>query len=861
MAVSASGPASPSRQKPGVSSLATSSLMAIHVLSIARTHGYCSVSRGEAGPRPLPWGDRRERGDKLELLLSLQETLVSPAAAKVIGSMVQFRLVQLIKTAKKLMEQSVRVAQEGVLTVGDVHEAMNMLKMPPLLSYCGPSTYRFVTSPQAGGLSENLHLIRRETLRPFEGPSALSFSSSPPSAVVSGTEASASASAAATVEGMHAFSRQSGEKAVGFSPVDASGSSRLINLIYADLKLPAPRDEALGIHWMAVAGSVPRIPQNVFVSSACKDPRDARRQRRAEEDGNPHASLALQLFEAERKRAKRRRSAGDTRPDRGGEEDGDRREERLRGHTRERRTRVTFSRGDEGDDSSGRSSEESAEETERMTATWPLRLERILVAPRLCHALGKEHQQFLQAVRDTLQAAVEEKHGVDYERNLRKMLKIVSSIPGLEQLLPCLARFFAVELAACLHLPHRATPLLRLAEAILANPHLPLHSHVHQFLLPLLECLLRPLPLAASPSAALLPFTPQQLELRRKAAHLLGAFLCRARAQREQMESVEAAVLLQLKRHLLHPQSSLETVLGAVWGILGLGRPATLLLLLPVLPLLLHTLERARSVGDLEVVATSAALRLATQRDERQASAAADRVDSSGVFFAGPCSLKSADASALQQQQSLAALRMLLIDTLLQTLLSCVYDELSLQLTAATTGSAAFLLPGEGTAKSLGVSASALLQLMQVLYDDSRSLSDSYTPVVSAAFQRACAAPRVSRAAPPASPCLPEAPETAAGTPLEPERKFPLSSRSSPSSCLSSSVERKEVGEFVVNCVLPSLHAMEASLDAQRRGGRAAGPREAGDREGRQTGETKRLHERVDRDLNRDAGYLLTWSI
>ncbi|KYF39070.1 transcription initiation factor TFIID complex subunit TAF6 [Toxoplasma gondii ARI] len=856
MAVSAAGPASPSRQRPGVSSLATSSLMAVHVLSIARTHGYCSVSRGEGGPRPLPWGDRRERGDKLELLLSLQETLVSPAAAKVIGSMVQFRLVQLIKTAKKLMQQSVRVAQEGVLTVGDVHEAMSMLKMPPLLSYSGPSTYRFVTSPQAGGLRENLHLIRRETLRPFEGPSALCFSSSPPSAVDSATEASASASAAATVEGMHAFSRQNGEKAVGFSPVGASSSSRLINLIYADLKLPAPRDEALAIHWMAVAGSIPRIPQNVFVSS----PRDARRPRKAEEGENPHASLALQLFEAERKRAKRRRSAGDKRPDRGGEEDGDRREERLWGRTRERKTRVTFSRGDEGDDSSERSSEESAEETERMPATWPLRLERILVAPRLCHALGKEHQQFLQAVRDTLQAAVEEKHGVDYERNLRKMLKIVSSIPGLEQLLPCLARFFAVELGASLHLPHRATPLLRLAEAILANHHLPLHSHVHQFLLPLLECLLRPLPLAASPSAALLPFTPQQLELRRKAAYLLGAFLCRARAQREQMESVEAAVLLQLKRHLLHPQSSLETVLGAVWGILALGRPATLLLLLPVLPLLLHTLERARSFGELEVVATSAARRLATQRDERQASAAADRADPSGVF-AGPCSLKSADASALQQQQSLAALRMLLIDTLLQTLLSCVYDELSLQLTAATTGSAAFLLPGEGTAKSLGVSASALLQLMQVLYDDSRSLSDSYTPVVAAAFQRACAAPRLPPPAPPASPCLPEAPETAAGAPWEPERKLPLASLSS-SSSLPSSLERKEVGEFVINCVLPSLHAMEASLDAQRSGGRAAGPREAGEREGRQkTGETKRLHERIDRDLTRDASYLLTWSI
>ncbi|CBZ49747.1 conserved hypothetical protein [Neospora caninum Liverpool] len=850
---------------PLFSSLPTSSLMTSHVLSIARTHGYCSASRGEGAPEKN-FGERgRDRGDKLENLLALQETLVSPAAARVIGSMVQFRLVQLIKTAKKLMEHSARVAQEGVLTVGDVHEAMNMLKIPPLLSYSGPSTFRFVVAPRAAGAQEGFQLVRRETLRPFEGPSALSLASPSSSGARSKSLDSTLFSAAAsavTVEGLSSsVSRNSGKekKPLTLAPgSSACASSRLIDLIYADLKLPAPREEAIGIHWMAVAGSVPAIPQNVL---ACRE----RREKKTEDEGSPRSrkwALSLQIYEGERR--KRRRGESEKRRDRSQEPEEDAKEKRRK--RRESSKRVTFFRED-ADDSSGQSSEDDSEdrdEKDRLPSAWPLSLERILVAPRLCHALGKEHQQFLQAVRETLQAAMEEKHGVDYERNFRKMLKIVSSIPGLEQLLPCLARFFAVELGGCLHLPHRATLLLRLAEAILANPHLPLHSHVHQFLLPLMECLLRPLPLAASSSSparvpaepvasALLPFTPQQLELRRQAAHLLGAFLCRARAHREQMESVETAVLLQLKRHLLHPQSSLETVLGAVWGILALGRPAVLLLLLPVLPLLLHALERVRSLGELQIAASSAGLRMKTrtsaaaQREEDsapfRASEEPEGEDRSGVFV-GSCAVKNQDAALLHQHKSLAALRLLLVDQLLQTLLSCVYEELSLQLTAATTGSAGFLLPGENSAKSLGMSAPALLQLIQVLYDDTRSLSDAYTPFVAAALQRANSSV-LSLRVPSPSVSL-DTRESGTGAAA---REKTLSATSS----------RQAVRDFVATRVLPSLQQMEASLDARRRHAKTERGAEA-DRTG-QDRETCVREQAEFSDLSSDASYLLPWNI
>ncbi|PFH31712.1 hypothetical protein BESB_026860 [Besnoitia besnoiti] len=904
--------------------LPTSSLMTSHVLSIARTHGYCSAPVAAAGaqgpgPRGLAGdrGDRRpgERAEKLEHILALQETLVKPGAAKVIGSMVQFRLMQVIKTAKKLMEQSARVAQEGVLTVGDVQEAMSMLNMPPLLWYSGPSTYRFVTGARPLG-QEAFRLVRRETLRPFEGPSALGASASVASASGASRPPAEGAcagamNAAVGVEGMLPRGEARRENAAGASSLAASmssapASSRLLDLIYADLKLPAPREEGIGIHWMAVAGRVPLVPQNlVSVSRADgQEPERRRREkpRREEEDGaRPRWALTMQIYDGERRKRPRAGDSenGEEPAPRSSEADDDAKTDALEGERRwrqeRRRKRLEERRKHRGggaangedERSSGASTDDDSEEDERWrdqatrSPSWPLSLERILIAPRLCHALGKEHQQFLQAVRDALQAGMEEKHGIDYERNFRKMLKIVSSIPGLEQLLPCLARFFSVELSACLHLPHRATLLLHLAEAILENPHLSLHSHVHQFLLPLLECLLRPLPLTspstsalapekpaprhaapsalfsdpalaapgASLAAAFFPFTPQQLELRRKAAALLGAFLRRARMQREHMEGVEAAILLQLKRHLLHPQSSLETVLGAVWGILALGRPAFLLLLFPVLPLLLHTLERVRSLGELQMIAASAGLRMkstdaaSSQGDEREG----DRAASSGVF-AETLQLKSRDFALLQQHQDLAALRMLLIDQLLLTLLSCVYDELSVQLTAATSGAAAILLPGEETSKSLGIAAPALLQLMLVLYDESRSLNDAYTPFVAAALHRAVS----SR--------LPSFCGLSRGCASTPAGSFTPEKEKLRQESLAPSEKRKRaVRDFVAGRVLPALQRMELSLDAEPRGdakprGEKEGPNGAPELPGEGT-------RAVSESLYTGGDYLLAWTI
>ena len=79
----------------------------------------------------------------------------------------------------------------------------------------------------------------------------------------------------------------------------------------------------------------------------------------------------------------------------------------------------------------------------------------------------------------------------------------------------------------------------------------------------------------------------------------------RTRRQRAALETVEESIALQLLRALLHPQSSLETALGAAMGLKALGRNAVILLLLPHAPLLLHALERGQELTEAESLAVS----------------------------------------------------------------------------------------------------------------------------------------------------------------------------------------------------------------------------------------------------------------
>ncbi|CDJ43528.1 hypothetical protein ETH_00031025, partial [Eimeria tenella] len=258
---------------------------------------------------------------------------------------------------------------------------------------------------------------------------------------------------------------------------------------------------------------------------------------------------------------------------------------------------------------------------------------------------------------------------------------------------------------------------------------------VHQFALPLMDCLLAPLPqppslsLSAAAGAAAasggagtaaaaeaaagaaaaaaageglcMAFTPQQLRLRRKAAAVLAALFVRARQQREALDAVEEAAALQLLRSLVHPSSSIETALGAAIGIRALGRKAVLLLLLPHASLLLHALERGQELAETQRLAISAKL-VQSHSD-------------------------AAKSSLLLLQQQVLDHRELLTRLLQDELLDAAFTELSEQLLEKE------LHASDGPEAALG-------HIFAVLEDAEEGLRDSYIPVVAAALRRAAAA-------------------------------------------------------------------------------------------------------------------------
>lgn len=137
--------------------------------------------------------------------------------------------------------------------------------------------------------------------------------------------------------------------------------------------------------------------------------------------------------------------------------------------------------------------------------------------------------------------------------------------------------------------------------------------------MPLMECLLQPLPLSSSREAlgkeslsdgvdaealaALLPLSPQAQELRRAAARVLGLLCKRCFRERNGLQSVASAAALQLQRHLLHPLSCLDTAAGAALGLVEIGSEAVRELLLPHARLLLHALERSQQLNEVELLA------------------------------------------------------------------------------------------------------------------------------------------------------------------------------------------------------------------------------------------------------------------
>ncbi|OEH76044.1 hypothetical protein cyc_01383 [Cyclospora cayetanensis] len=80
-----------------------------------------------------------------------------------------------------------------------------------------------------------------------------------------------------------------------------------------------------------------------------------------------------------------------------------------------------------------------------------------------------EQQLFLTSVSEALEAAMEERAGIDSGRAFNRTLGVLRSIFAIEPLLPFLGQLFATQLPAYQHLPHRATLLLQLGHAVVGS--------------------------------------------------------------------------------------------------------------------------------------------------------------------------------------------------------------------------------------------------------------------------------------------------------------------------------------------------------------------------------------------------------
>ncbi|GIL82888.1 hypothetical protein Vretimale_8389 [Volvox reticuliferus] len=238
----------------------------------------------------------------------------------------------------------------------------------------------------------------------------------------------------------------------------------------------------------------------------------------------------------------------------------------------------------------------------------------------------------------------------------RAILVTMQTDPGMQQLLPYLAKYVCDDVAAGLrHLP-RLHMVLRVVQALLLNASVHLEPYLHQLMPPLLTCCMAK---ALGPSP-----TCDHWRLRDSAAALV-AQLCGRFG--EPFYSLKVKVSKQLLRALLDGSKPLTSHYGAVVGLAALGHATVRLLLLPQLEPYLAKLQpalEARKEGLRQYEATRVYGALLTAAGaatyDKLVGAAADGLLPVHLFRAGRTHLNvpalagssTSQAQTQQQQQS-----------------------------------------------------------------------------------------------------------------------------------------------------------------------------------------------------------------
>lgn len=190
------------------------------------------------------------------------------------------------------------------------------------------------------------------------------------------------------------------------------------------------------------------------------------------------------------------------------------------------------------------------------------------------HVLSREQQ----LLYDTL---IHDLFGSDTDINkIDAALLALEGNAGLQSLLPFFLQYLAESVPRNLRHLDRLLVLMRLARALLVNPHLFMEPYLHQLLPPVLTCLL-------GKRLCERPETEPHWSLRLDAADICG-YICRVWGPAYQ--TIVPRVTRTLAKTLGDGEKPLSSHYGAIVGLTALGPMAVQSILIPVLPAYLRAL-------------------------------------------------------------------------------------------------------------------------------------------------------------------------------------------------------------------------------------------------------------------------------
>jgi len=307
---------------------------------------------------------------------------------------------------------------------------------------------------------------------------------------------------------------------------------------------PCPVDINVMVHWLAVNGAQPDIPEN-----APLDPRRGKRPRAEEGRALGQANVPPSLLRADDRPAPQAKAAG------------------------------------KGKDAPA---------------------EDVQIRVPVKHEVSRENQVYLQRVKAILEGVARappssgkaDGDGSNHEATLaaererrglvRGLFASLASDPGLQQLVPYLRSYITEKVAESLKDLSMLSVLLKATRCLLSNNHIGFEQYLDKLMPAVLTCLV------AQRLGGKDGRLANHWQLRREAADLT-AMICRRFG--ESYPNLQSRVTKQLHSALINPRRPMSTQYGAVVGLAALGPRVTQLLVLPHTAQLLRRLDKPLSSG------------------------------------------------------------------------------------------------------------------------------------------------------------------------------------------------------------------------------------------------------------------------